>query len=79
MMEKCNLKCSRWNEQGRCMSGRRSLCRKLIAAERDFYREQLERIATHKRKTLAVRLAASALAFWDETTSPNNDSATRVV
>lgn len=40
-------------------------CAKL-ERESDFYRKQLQAIASRKRHTIEQRLAASALTFWDE-------------
>ena len=39
---------------------------KNIERERDFYKEQLDRIALQKRKTIAQHLAQSALTFWSQ-------------
>lgn len=36
-----------------------------IRREAEFYREQLELIASSKRRTIAARLAKYAVTFWD--------------
>ena len=34
--------------------------------ESEFYRAQLKRIASRRRRTIEQRIAESALTFWDE-------------
>lgn len=41
---------------------------KMARGEAKFYRDLLEQISSAKRKTMAQRLAASGLLFWDSIT-----------
>jgi len=58
MMEKCDLKCARWNVDGLCYSGRASRCPKRIAAV-------LERV---ERLLVTITNSPHRVNKWDSST-----------